>query len=365
MFRKNKDEKVFRYSIRKYHFGAASVAVAALMFLGVRAEVVKANTSLDVAQATLGSSDSATGQSDEASRAVASTPVSAPTTASSETTPAEVETSATKVDKTKLQANYDKLRKLIEKGGLQGEALEDAKTLASKVQSLLADDSASAEMVEKTEKVLEEVLVAIENSLAKKAEESKSETAPAEAVKEEGTSEKKATTETETPAVAEEAQTTEAKAKLQVSLGRLEKAIAQTPDHDLTHDILEKALAQVSLAKAVLENAQVSLREIEDMNRAVKNSEGSVMIAQNRLVSGRNDKRNGQKIPEGVQFRAEVAISDNNQNGNASNTYILNDVARKTDANSANSYVSRVIQYKTQFNSWSRRFKIIKHCEVE
>ena len=35
MFRKNKDEKVFRYSIRKYHFGAASVAVAALMFLGV------------------------------------------------------------------------------------------------------------------------------------------------------------------------------------------------------------------------------------------------------------------------------------------------------------------------------------------
>lgn len=27
-----KGEKVFRYSIRKYHFGAASVAVAALMF---------------------------------------------------------------------------------------------------------------------------------------------------------------------------------------------------------------------------------------------------------------------------------------------------------------------------------------------
>ena len=26
-------EKVFRYSIRKYHFGAASVAIAALLFL--------------------------------------------------------------------------------------------------------------------------------------------------------------------------------------------------------------------------------------------------------------------------------------------------------------------------------------------
>ena len=32
-FRKSNREKVFRYSIRKYHFGAASVAVAALMFL--------------------------------------------------------------------------------------------------------------------------------------------------------------------------------------------------------------------------------------------------------------------------------------------------------------------------------------------
>ena len=28
----NKGEKIFRYSIRKYHFGAAGVAVAALMF---------------------------------------------------------------------------------------------------------------------------------------------------------------------------------------------------------------------------------------------------------------------------------------------------------------------------------------------
>ena len=31
-YREVNGEKVFRYSIRKYHFGAASVAVAALMF---------------------------------------------------------------------------------------------------------------------------------------------------------------------------------------------------------------------------------------------------------------------------------------------------------------------------------------------
>lgn len=35
-------EKLYRYSIRKYHFGAASVAVAALMFFANGA--VKADT---------------------------------------------------------------------------------------------------------------------------------------------------------------------------------------------------------------------------------------------------------------------------------------------------------------------------------
>lgn len=33
---RHQSDKVLRYSIRKYSFGAASVAVAALMFLGTR-----------------------------------------------------------------------------------------------------------------------------------------------------------------------------------------------------------------------------------------------------------------------------------------------------------------------------------------
>ena len=38
------NERILRFSIRKYSFGAASVAVAALMFLGARASVVQADT---------------------------------------------------------------------------------------------------------------------------------------------------------------------------------------------------------------------------------------------------------------------------------------------------------------------------------
>ncbi|WP_447383698.1 YSIRK-type signal peptide-containing protein, partial [Streptococcus pseudopneumoniae] len=56
-FRKCNREKVFRYSIRKYHFGAASVAVAALMFLGARASVVQADTTVNATEVSLESSE--------------------------------------------------------------------------------------------------------------------------------------------------------------------------------------------------------------------------------------------------------------------------------------------------------------------
>lgn len=71
MFKKsNKDngEKIFRYSIRKYHFGAASVAVAALMFFanGVQAQApaVSSATASDVVAGSAGNSDGEPQESD-------------------------------------------------------------------------------------------------------------------------------------------------------------------------------------------------------------------------------------------------------------------------------------------------------------
>ena len=72
MFRKsNKDngEKIFRYSIRKYHFGAASVAVAALMFFanGVQAQApdVSLATASKVIAGSAGNPDGNPQESDE------------------------------------------------------------------------------------------------------------------------------------------------------------------------------------------------------------------------------------------------------------------------------------------------------------
>ncbi|CAM1664153.1 YSIRK-type signal peptide-containing protein [Streptococcus mitis] len=76
-FGKYNKEKVFRYSIRKYHFGAASVAVAALMFfangVAAQAPAVSSATASDVVAGSSGNSDGNPGTSDEEDSSKAST----------------------------------------------------------------------------------------------------------------------------------------------------------------------------------------------------------------------------------------------------------------------------------------------------
>ncbi|WP_173270693.1 Ig-like domain-containing protein, partial [Streptococcus sp. 202] len=70
-YRDDNGEKIYRYSIRKYHFGAASVAVAALMFFanGVQAQApaVSPVTASDVVAGPSGNSDEDPQDSDEES----------------------------------------------------------------------------------------------------------------------------------------------------------------------------------------------------------------------------------------------------------------------------------------------------------
>lgn len=70
-YRDDNGEKIYRYSIRKYHFGAASVAVAALMFFanGVQAQApaVSPVTASDVVAGSSGNSDGDPQDSDEES----------------------------------------------------------------------------------------------------------------------------------------------------------------------------------------------------------------------------------------------------------------------------------------------------------
>ena len=51
------------------------------------------------------------------------------------------------------------------------------------------------------------------------------------------------------------------------------------------------------------------------MNRVIKRNESSVMIARNRLTSGRNDVRNGAAIPVGTTLRADAGATYDNAVG--------------------------------------------------
>lgn len=106
-----------------------------------------------------------------------------------------------------------------------------------------------------------------------------------------------------------------AKASLKVSIDRLEQTIAQTPKNDLTREILEKAIAQVAVAKSAFGGVEVSLRDVEDMNRVIKRNESSVMIARNRLTSGHNDVRNRAAIPVGTTLRSDAGATYDNAVG--------------------------------------------------
>ena len=70
--------------------------------------------------------------------------------------------------------------------------------------------------------------------------------------------------------------------------------------------------------------------------------------------TGSNDPRNRQAIPTGIQFRAEVAVSQpteqNKPLNNHYETHILNDINGKTDPNEAKRIVGRVTDYKVIYH---------------
>ena len=157
---KNHGQKVQRFSIRKYSFGAASVAVAAYMMFGGAATVQAdaqvtpktASDSQTVPDASnqadstmpLTSTETATPTAEQPSTpAPAATQPTAPT----ETPKAEEALApASKADTSKLEAAIARMEAALEKAGLTektASAIEAAKAELAKAQSLLSNDKAT------------------------------------------------------------------------------------------------------------------------------------------------------------------------------------------------------------------------------
>ena len=297
--KRHQREKVLRFSIRKYSFGAASVAVAALMFLGARvvsADTVSGSSSQSKAGVVQpndkGDSPVATKEPTENKSEVVNNALENKETAL-------VENGSNTVDKSQLRTVVEELNSLLStKLNLDDSVLSSVKERVQRAQALL--DKADA--VQKDINELKELLSADLATLSNATKESSK-------VRESNTG-----TEAEKPVIqsssevraSEESQTVSAKKEaLKVSVDQLQAAVLELPEHETSKEVLEKANELLGLAQEVLENTTVSLNDVEEMNKLVKRMFNSVKNATTRLTSGARDPRNGQRIAEGTGFRAD------------------------------------------------------------
>ena len=296
---RQKREKVLRFSIRKYSFGAASVAVAALMFLGARVASADSVTPVDQPHVEALTQDTSPLASQDK----------------------EEPTSSVKVDTAVASQLVTQIKdQLHVKETAKTDLLVAAKEELVKAEQTLADSKVSQEEVDALVARLTNVLDQLRAVEVSQGKEDKNGESTQEATPEIKPEVAKPTPEIsamseETSENTNAEQLEKAKASLKVSIDRLEQAIAQTPENDLTREILEKANAQVAVAKSAFGGVEVSLRDVEDMNRVIKRNESSVMIARNRLTSGHNDVRNGAAIPVGTTLRADAGATYDNAVG--------------------------------------------------
>ena len=297
-------EKVLRYSIRKYSFGAASVAVAALMFLGAR--VASADSVLPNAPQSNTANAGLVNPKDKVDSPVdvaesTENKVDAENQALTTAAP-----SASTVDKAKLKKVVEELNVLLStKLNLDESVVLPVKDRLQKGKEALESSELAQKDIDELVELLSKDVTVV--SVAKEATEVQ---VDKQADKTEKQADNLASQTSPEVSASEESQTVSAKKDtLKVSVEQLQAAISEVPEHDTTKEVLEKANELLGLAQGVLENTTVSLNDVEDMTKRVKRMFNSVKNATTRLTSGARDSRNGQRMAQGTNFRANGQIN--------------------------------------------------------
>ena len=297
-------EKVLRFSIRKYSFGAASVAVAALMFLGAR--VASADSVVPNAPQSNTANAGVVNPKDKVDSPVdvaesTENKVGAENQALTTAAP-----SASTVDKAKLKKVVEELNALL------STKLNLDESVVSPVKDRLQKGKEALESSELAQKDIDELveLLSKDVTVVSAAKEVTEVQVDKQADKTEKPSDNLASQTSPEVSASEESQTVSAKKDaLKVSVDQLQAAVLELPEHETSKEVLEKANELLGLAQGVLENTTVSLNDVEDMTKRVKRMFNSVKNATTRLTSGARDSRNGQRMAQGTQFRAYTATS--------------------------------------------------------
>ena len=294
-------EKVLRFSIRKYSFGAASVAVAALMFLGARvasADSVSENTAPSAAGVVSPKDEP---KSPVGTKEIAENKVEVANDSLENKETAITENSATTVDKNKLRKVVEELNSLL------STKLNLDDSVVSPIKNRLQKGKEALESSEIAQKDIDELveLLSKDVTVLSAAKESAEVQVDKQVDKTEKQAEKPASQPSSEVSASEENQTVSTKKDaLKVSVDQLQAAVLELPEHETSKEVLEKANELLGLAQGVLENTTVSLNDVEDMTKRVKRMFNSVKNATTRLSSGSRDPRNGKSMAQGTGFRA-------------------------------------------------------------
>ncbi|MDK7101798.1 YSIRK-type signal peptide-containing protein, partial [Streptococcus mitis] len=299
-------EKVLRFSIRKYSFGAASVAVAALMFLGAR--VASADSVVDKTSQLNAGVVNPKGEAELPKESPESTAnkVDEGHKSPENQVPAVPANSAPTVDKAKLRKVVEELNALL------STKLNLDESVVSSVKDRLQKGKEALESSELAQKDIDELveLLSKDVTVVSAAKEVTEVQVDKQADKIEKPADNLASQSSPEVSASEESQTVSAKKdSLKVSVDQLQAAVLELPEHETSKEVLEKANELLGLAQGVLENTTVSLNDVEDMTKRVKRMFNSVKNATTRLTSGARDPRNGKSMGQGTGGRAATVSS--------------------------------------------------------
>ncbi|MDU2396554.1 MAG: hypothetical protein E7D54_10225, partial [Streptococcus mitis] len=279
----------------------ASVAVAALMFLGAR--VASADSLVDKTSQLNAGVVNPKDKVDSPVDVAESTDNKVDAGNQALTTAAP---SASTVDKAKLKKVVEELNALI------STKLNLDESVVSPVKDRLQKGKEALESSELAQKDIDELveLLSKDVTVVSAAKEVTEVQVDKQADKTEKPADNLASQTSPEVSASEESQTVSAKKDtLKVSVDQLQAAVLELPEQETSKEVLEKANELLGLAQGVLENTTVSLNDVEDMTKRVKRMFNSVKNATTRLTSGARDPRNGKSMGQGTGGRAATVSS--------------------------------------------------------
>ena len=318
-------EKLTRFSIRKYHFGAASVAVASLIFFGGGMSAKAENIPTSENAQVIGKSTDGSSSGDKSSKIDdKSTSVQDKSAIVEKTADVVAAVNVDKAELKKLAISLDTLFRTTEKDKIAS-IYDEVNQSISEAKLVLDKDTASTEEVNtqvakltEITKKLKETVVKADKTTEKVKGESRQIDEKKSVDNKVDTSEKK---ESENPkATAPDRGKLETLAKSIDVYLKSANEITRPETKELLKGVEETVLA----VKKGLENPQLTASEIEELVKQGKEAEKKLALAVARENSGKRDSRNGSKMLPESYFRApNTREGANTEFGNAYTAWMI------------------------------------------